>query len=209
MTRVNINKVGPGRNRKNGHKTSEELKELVQTRLRKSLFEIVSNKRCKARKDALITIATRALKKVCYLLVEKTAAKNMYKRNEVSKFIVAFSESHASFLFSTNNKSCSEIVRSFVEFIVIYFPESKARQIIDILKLQDDIDHGYLLKQLNVLETRENTSKRNIKEWAENSSVLRQILYLGLEILQEPQFSGNKSGDHLRSCFGYFLGLDQ
>ena len=202
-------RVGPGRNRKYSHKKSEELSQLVETELRKNLLKIVSNKRCKARKDALITIATRALKKICYFLVVKTTAKNMYKRNEVSKFIVAFSESHASLLFSTNNKSCSEIVRSFVEFIVIYFPESKARLIIDILKKQDKIDHDYLWKQLIILETRDNTSKKNIKEWADNSSVLRKIFEIALEILQESAFSRNKSADHLKSCFGHFLSLEQ
>ena len=199
-------RTGPGRNRRHGHRTSSELLSLVVAYLRKHIAKIVSNRRCKDRKDALITIYIRALKKLSYYLVEQTAAKNMYKRNETSKFLVSFSEAHASFLFSIG--SPEDIVKSFCEFVVIYFPEAKAREILDALKRQGYNDHAFLEKQHQILKKRDNTSKKNIKVWADNSLVLRQILTAAYQILQEPKFARSKAGDHLIQCTRHFLGME-
>lgn len=199
-------KTGPGRTRRHGHRKSSELETLVTDYLRKHIAKIVSNRRCKDRKDALITIYIRALKKLTYYLLEQTAAKNMYKRNETSKFLVSFSEAHASFLFSIG--SAEDIVKSFCEFVVIYFPDAKAREILDALKKQGFNDHAFLEKQFKILEKRDNTSKKNIKVWADNSQVLRQILSAAYQILQEPKFAKSKAGDHLLQCTRHFLGME-
>ena len=55
-------KKGPGRKRKHDPRTSKQLEDLVRCYLKTSLSKIVSNNRCKKRKDALITIAMRCLK---------------------------------------------------------------------------------------------------------------------------------------------------
>jgi hypothetical protein len=55
----NYQKNGPGRKRKFGPKTSKQLRTLVMGYLRKHFAKIISNKRCKDRKDALITIFIR------------------------------------------------------------------------------------------------------------------------------------------------------
>jgi len=52
-------KSGPGRKRKFGPKSSKQLKSLVMGYLRKHFDKIISNKKCKERKDALITIFIR------------------------------------------------------------------------------------------------------------------------------------------------------
>lgn len=130
-------KSGPGRKRKHDPRTSSELHSLVINYLRKSLTKIVSNRRCKDRKDALITIYTRALKKLTYFLVEQCAAKNMYKRHEASKYLTAFSESHSSFLFSIQEFYNLDLVKSYTEFIVIYFPLDKARELINLMMKQN------------------------------------------------------------------------
>ena len=130
-------KTGPGRNRKNPPKTSDQLREMIINYLRASFTKIVSNKRCKNRKDALITIYIRALKKLSYHLVEKCAAKNMYKRNEMSKFLIAFSEAYNSFLFAIKNDYETNMLETFVEFVVIYFPVDKVRALINNLIKQN------------------------------------------------------------------------
>lgn len=60
---------GPGRKRKYAPRTSAQLRDLAKDYLRENIACIVANKRCK---------------KLTYHLIEMCAAKNMYKRNEVS-----------------------------------------------------------------------------------------------------------------------------
>lgn len=198
-------KSGPGRKRKFGPKNSKQLKALVMTYLRNSLGKIISNRRCKDRKDALITIYFRALKKLTYHLVEKWAAKNLYKRNEVSKYLIAFAESHISFLFSISEVCESQLLESFVEYIIVYFPTEKATEITNILIKQKAWDEDFLRMQLRILEKREKTSKKSIKEWASNSSVLRQILHCALEVLSEPKFANTRLGEHLINTTKFFI----
>lgn len=126
-------KSGPGRKRKFGPKTSKQLKALVVAYFRTNFTKIIANHRCVKRKDALITIYFRTIKKLTYHLMGKCAAKNMYKRNEVSEYLVAFSESHSSFLFSISEFCESQLLESFVEFIIIYFPVEKASELINTL----------------------------------------------------------------------------
>lgn len=201
----NYQKNGPGRKRKFGPKTSKQLRTLVMGYLRKHFAKIISNKRCKDRKDALITIFIRWLKKLTYHLVEQCAAKNMYKKNETSNFIVAFSESHSSFLFSINKFDEVNLVESFIEYMVIYFPLDKARKLIKSMIKQNSWSQDFLQMQLEILEHREVTSKKNIKKWTENSPTFKMIFELALEVLEEDQFVNTRIGIYLTNATRYFL----
>lgn len=196
---------GPGRKRKYGPRTSSQLKDLAKAYLRESIGPIISNKRCKNRKDALITNYVRAVKKLTYHLVEMCAAKNMYKRNEVSRYLIAFSESHSSFLFSIEACHDIDLVKSFIEYVVIYFPLDKAHDLIDLLIKQNYRDQDFLKSQADILEKRDNTSKKNIKKWTDNSPTFRLIFKLALEVLEEEGFSSTKVGEHLTKITKYFL----
>ena len=198
-------KSGPGRKRKFGPKSSKQLKALVTAYFRTNFAQIVSNRRCKKRKDALITIYFRTLKKLTYHLMGKCAAKNMYKGNEVSEYLVAFSESHSSFLFSISEFCESQLLESFVEFIIIYFPVEKASELINILIKQKAWDEGFLRMQLSILKKRDKTSKKNIKYWASNSLVLRQIMQCALEVLNEQKIADTELGEHLINVTKSFL----
>lgn len=197
---------GPGRKRKFAPRTSKQLKSLVIDYIRDNLSKIVSNKRCRDRKDALITIYVRALKKLTYYLVEKCAAKNRYKRNEVENFLLAFSESHSSFLFSITDCDELDIVESFISYVVIYFPTEKATELIDILMKQNGSDSDFLRTQKEILNRRDVTSKKNIRKWADHSPIMRQIFSLALDVLQEPKFAKSKVGYHLINVTKHFLG---
>jgi hypothetical protein len=198
-------KTGPGRTRKYGPKTSTQLRSLVIEYLRENFSKIISNKRCKDRKDALITIFIRSLKKLTYYLVEKTAAKNMYKKNDMSKYVVAFSESHSSFLFSINKFDDCDLLKSFVEYMVIYFPLDKARELIKSLMKQSALSNDFLKVQYDILGKREVTSKKNIKAWTDNSPTFREIFVLALEVLEEPKFAKSKVGSYLVQVTKHFL----
>ena len=104
---------GPGRKRKNRALTSVELTKLIEDKIVESIREIMSNKRCKNRKDALITIYIRSLKKLTYFLMRKCAANNMYKRNKMSEFVTAFAESYFAFMASIKYENESSLIKNF------------------------------------------------------------------------------------------------
>mmetsp|Transcript_32648 Transcript_32648/g.28905 ORF Transcript_32648/g.28905 Transcript_32648/m.28905 type:complete len:291 (-) Transcript_32648:261-1133(-) len=130
VDRKMYSRKGPGRRRKYDPRTSEELRDLVMDYLRTNLGKIVSNSRCISRKDALITIAARSIKKLTYFLVEKCSAKNQYKKSTPSSYLFSFLESFSSFLSSIDCHDC-DIAKSFAEYIIIYFPENKASHVLE------------------------------------------------------------------------------
>lgn len=124
---------GPGRRRQNPLKTSLQLKNLVKIFLRQKISKILSNKKCKDRKDAVITFLIRAVKKVTYYLVEIAAAKNMYKRRNPSEYLISFVESFIAFISMSSIKSSgTSLVKQFLEFIIIYFPSDKCSRLLKI-----------------------------------------------------------------------------
>ena len=85
--------------------------------------------------------------------------------------------------------SNSEIIKSFVEFIVIYFPKDKVHKILKAFKTQKAIPEEYYMKQSDFLKTRESTSKYHFRDWVQNSIILKQVITLAYEIIQEKDLS--------------------
>lgn len=196
---VHTNKSGPGRRRQNTEKTSQELSMLVKKYLFDKFEQINNNSKVKGRMDAWITFYFRAIKKLTYHLIEKAAARNMYKRKSSKEFGVAFAESFIAFLSSINAAGAEPSVASFIEYIVIYFPLDKCTRLIDDLILQNACDESFLNKQkLNLLQ-RENTSKKNLERWASSSMIFRKLWELSLDVLETAEFSSKRSHviDHL------------
>ena len=77
---------GPGRKRANPHLSTPCLEELVLEYLRNCIEECMDYSTGDGRKDALFTYFIRSIKKVCYYLVTKCAAVNMYTFNKRLKF---------------------------------------------------------------------------------------------------------------------------
>ena len=197
-------KKGPGRQRKNKAKTTVELQECIKEYLNTNLRLITNKGGCKDRKDALITIAMRCIKKLPYHLIEKCSARNLYKKSSISCFMFSFIESYCSFIFSQGNQTTSDIIKGLCEYSIIYFPQFKCTTMIDHLKLEQ-IDHYFLLKQIELLNARDKTSKKNIKGWIQNSTILKQIFELALEVLTDSSFPKNSSSKHLVTCISGFL----
>ena len=128
----------------------------------------------------------------------------MYKKSDLNYYLYSFLESFSSFLFSINCHD-SNLSELFVEYVVIYFPKGKAEEIIELMKSQEYMDINFLLKQKELLDSREKTSKKNIKDWVKNSSMMRKIFNLSLQVLEEPTFTKNNSSKHLKACIRDFL----
>lgn len=157
------------------------------------------------RKDALITIAMRCIKKLPYYLIEKTSAKNLYKKSSLPLFMSSFIESFVSFMCSHGNLDATDTIQSLCGYSLIYFPKAKVSSLISQLKLQQQTDKHFYLKQAEQLENRAGTSKKSIHHWVKNSPVLKQIFKLALEALVSHSFPKNKSSKHLISCINGFL----
>lgn len=81
---------GPGRKRQNPELTSNEIKSLAKDYLQKSITKVIKETEPKSRKDAVITGYIRVIKKLPYILMEKTAPRNMYRRKLLKEYSVAF-----------------------------------------------------------------------------------------------------------------------
>lgn len=200
-------KTGPGRNRKYGPLTSGQLKLLVKKYLRNSISTIVSDCKCASRNDALLTIYFRALKKLTFHLVQRWAARTLYKDSDVSKHLIAFAESFSSFLFSISQFDEQDLVQSFIEYIVIYFPVDKVRGLVTRMMKQTPRASNTFQTQLEILSTRDLTSKKNIKRWVRNSSIMRTIWELGLDVLQEKKFQKSDVAKRLIISTQHILSL--
>ena len=185
---------GPGRRRQNSEKTSSEFNSMIKDYLREKFLWLSKNKKWKKRMDAVITFYLRALKKCAYFFIEKAAAKNMYKRKNPAEYSVAFAESYIAFLSSINAIGTQDLLQSFCEYIVIYFPNDKCTNLINTLAEQNDWELGHLKDQTINLDRRDVTSKRNIARWAASSQTFNQLLKLSLEVLNEPKLVRMNNG---------------
>ena len=176
-------KSGPGRCRKNGHKTTAELQRLVRDYISDKVDAIAANPKCRRRKDLQATAFVRAVKKLPYFLVETCSTKNLYKRCSSSQFVTAFVEAAACFDAASNN-GCERLrlVEQFVEFSVVYYSADKCRELID--SLHKEVNAEFLCTQLQLLDARDISTKKNIKWWASKSTVFRRMLELALDVLQ-------------------------
>ena len=176
-------KSGPGRCRKNGHKTTTELQRLVRDYINDKVDAIAANPKCRRRKDLQATAFVRAVKKLPYFLVETCSTKNLYKRCSSNQFMTAFVEAAACFDAASNSGGERlRLVEQFVEFSVVYYSADKCRELID--RLRNDVNAEFLRTQLQLLDARDISTKKNIKRWASKSNVFRLMLELALDVLQ-------------------------
>lgn len=112
-----------------------------------------------------------------------------------------------------NKASEKSLVRSFIEYSTIYFPEGKVIELFDSfqglnidMSEQEDLDDSFLEAQNLNLKKRSIPSKKNIKRWAETSAMFEQLLELTKEVLNEmrPSMRSNKFLRHLIKVTRYF-----
>ena len=176
-------KSGPGRCRKNGHKTTAELQWLVRDYISDKVDSIAANPKCRRRKDLQATAFVRAVKKLPYFLVETCSTKNLYKRCSSNQFVTAFVEAAACFdAVSNSGGERLRLIEQFVEFSVVYFSADKCRELVD--RLRNDVDAEFLHTHLQLLDARDVSTKKNIKRWASKSTVFRRMFELALDVLQ-------------------------
>jgi len=185
----NFTRCGPGRGRKNPYMKSSELTRSVNDYILGKVKEIIRNRRWIKRKDLMMTFYIRALKKLTYHLIENWSTKNLYKRNLMSQYIIGFTESWVAFMWAVDSEYVKSIhitdyVKSLVEYSVIYFSHDKCQALINALMLQDGADQTFLIKQLQFLKQRDVTTKRNFKDWIQNSAILRKIFEVALEAMK-------------------------
>ena len=190
-------KRGPGRRRRNSYKTSEEIKQVIINYLTQKFKKVIYNKRCEKRKDALVTLFFRAVKKLTYELVETCATINSYKHSQPEEFIVSYAEAHFAFLTSLKKEDEVLNLDNFIEFIIIYFPEDKVRTLLAQFLEEKCISEKYAKRQLTLLDERDITSRKHIKKWTQESSTLQQILKLSLEVLGSSEFKTNSQAKYL------------
>lgn len=186
-------KKGPGRKRANPNRTSSELFTLLwshmDTKLRRTCTKKLN------RTDALTTEFIRFCEKLPYFLVLNCSSLSVYKKSTPTSFLYSFLESFTSFSSSLN---CSDldIVRSLAEYSMIFFPRNKCLQIIKLLK-EENYEESFCQNLKELLDLRECTSKKSIKEFSQKSPILRRIFSLALEILKQDSFPKNLSSSCL------------
>jgi hypothetical protein len=190
-------KRGPGRRRRNSYKTSEEIKKVIINYLTQKFKKVIYNKRCEKRKDALVTLFFRAVKKLTYELVETCATINSYKHSRPEEFIISYAEAHFAFLTSLKKEDEVLSLDKFIEFIIIYFPEDKVRTLLAQFLDEKCISEKYAKRQLALLDERDITSRKHIKKWTQESSTLQQILKLSLEVLGSSEFKTKSQAKYL------------
>ena len=197
-------KAPRGRKRAKLPENSQELNNLVKKYFREGIQDLQNNKSRK-RRDASLKAFLRLVKKLPLFLVENCGSKNKYKHNNLLDYSAAYSESHCSFLFSINDFNEERILRSYIEYVVIYFPPSKVIRLFRHLIRQNPNEQDFIVRQHENLEKREKCSIRNIRRWAQSSQTFSNILRIALSVLREDCFSGNKSIQHLANTTSNFL----
>jgi hypothetical protein len=156
----------------------------------------------------MVTAYFRVIKKLPFFLIEKWSTNNLYKRNILERYILAFAEAYSAFTFAIGDIETikAEVIKKYIEFSVIYYPYEKCKPLIyGLLQGADDQMTSFLNIQLEVLQNRENTTKKNIRRWSVQSKCLRQILELGLDILSESKLSRNSAAVELKTLTQWFL----
>ena len=114
---------------------------------------------------------------------------DLYKSKLLSKNILVMLGIHVGFLFSIEKfeETCklNNLFESFLEFVVLYYPETKIKELIEVLIEQNTHRGEFLVFQRNVLEDRETTTKANISFWTKNSKVLKNLFEESLEVLED------------------------
>lgn len=122
-------------------------------------------------------------------------------------YIVAFAESHLALWTTIEENNEKSIFESFAEFIIIYFPENKARAILSAMKDSNICEPNFLQIQVQILQHREGTSKNHISYWVHNSWTLRKIFERALEVLSYGKHSNTPTSRHLRRVTKEFINL--
>lgn len=188
---------GPGRKRQNKELTSEGILDFLRDHLTSEFISLIKNPKSKKRKDAAITGFFRIIKKSCFVLLQRVGPKNLYKRKSVEEFTRSFAESCVAFLCSLNKASELSLVKSFIEYSVIYFPVDKCARVIDNFDVATQEETDFLEAQKINLQRRKFSDKGNIKRWAETSIVFNELLKLSLNVLFELR-SSYKRNDVLK-----------
>lgn len=196
---------GPGRKRTNPYLTGKGIKDVLLKYLRLYTKKVLENHRCSKRKDALLTIWFRKVKKAAYQIVNCWTIRNLYKHGEVEYYMTSFLEANFAFRWAVNKIGDSIDFERFCEFIITYFPEVKAAHLLNCLRIEGKIGVNFWQTQLKYLAMRDVTTKTNIFSWAKNSETIREILRLAVEVLCESEFSQDDLADHLKKNITLFL----
>lgn len=198
-------KKGPGRHRKNKCLTRDEIHKTICNYMNKNIKKVISNKRSQKRKDAMITIFFRVIKKLTYELIQKCATKNLYKRSEVLDFTMSFCEAHHAFLSLCGESYEVRGLQSFIEFIIIFFPPEKSKALLLLIRDSGEVDQEFITQQIEFLSLRKVTTKKHIYHWVKNSWTLNKMFTMAHDILDLPEFCQDKSSEHLRKTVFSFI----
>ena len=115
-----------------------------------------------------------------------------FKNPDISKSIVGLVEAFSAYSFAQNNFEVSNIIERVVDFSVVYFSEDKWLKLINELMVTSDPKLRRVLKdKLRILELRRKSSTKYMKEFACNSSTMRELFKISLQVLS--QFLEHKS----------------
>ena len=133
---------------------------------------VISNEKSKKRRDQMITIFFRKIKKLALELVKLCATTNLYKRTKILDYTKSFIEAYNAFSVCVNDNTENtpfDEIQGFIEFIVIFFPQQKVEAIIQSLQISKEVDLSMLDDQLHFLRERNKTTKRFIEIWTKKS----------------------------------------
>lgn len=197
-----------GRKRKVRPAKSSEILSDCYIFLQESLTKIVLKiDQYKTRKDALLTVSTRAIKDLTQHLLKYTTM-NSYKSAKAEEYSISFLEAfHALYVATDMDKE--PFFDSFLEFCTLTYPEPKVETLINCLMKENEDLFDSLTAKLKLLKNRKDISKTAFICRAKRSKVFHTLVRLSQNVLQrmmqESEFGNNPNVAYLLNTFNLVL----
>lgn len=197
-----------GRRRKINCIKSDEILEDCYDYLYKAFAEIVVKvSQYKTRKDALLTVSTRAIKGLTKHLLKYTTMNN-YKSSDVKDYSISYLEAFHS-LFQVTDLEKESFLDNFLEFCTLTYPKTKVQTLISSLIEENDDLFVSLTAKLKLLKTRGDISKEAFISRAKRSDVFYTLIRLSKNVMQrmvqESKFCDNPNIEYLLDTFNQVL----
>ena len=173
-----------GRPSNNKPMKSSDINKWLLDIFQKKLINLIWNKTKEVRIDLFTTEYFRIIRKIPHYFVKDFWTQIYFKNPDISKSVVGIIEAFSAYSFSQNNFSSSDIVERVVDFSVVYFSEEKWIKLINkLIPTSDPCLRSRLKDKLRILQLRRKSSTKNMKEFANCSSTIKELFKIALNIL--------------------------
>ena len=173
-----------GRPSNNKPMKSSDINKWLLNIFQKKLINLIWSKTKEVRIDLFTTEYFRIIRKIPHYFVKDFWTQIYFKNPDISKSVVGIIEAFSAYSFSQNNFSSSDIVERVVDFSVVYFSEEKWKKLInELIPTSDPCLRSKLKNKLRILQLRRKSSTKNMKEFVNCSSTIKELFKIALNIL--------------------------